>query len=183
MTFAEKYSQLQAYARVDGAILGLLWIASFACFVGQFHYPFCGMLWMASLIGTPIWVGFRTARFRDRVLEGVISFRRAYGFSIFTMFYASLILAIGQFVYFQFLDHGFVISQYMQLLSDPGVKDLLKGYGMTEDVMKEAVSAFQEMRPIDLSLELLYSNITIIVILCLPIALICKRSLPRNPYN
>lgn len=183
MTFAEKYSQLQAYARIDGAILGLLWIASFACFVGQFTYPICGLLWMASLVGTPIWVGFRTARFRDRVLEGVISFRRAYGYSMFTLFYASLILAIGQFVYFQFLDHGFIISQYNQMFTDPGVKDILKGYGVTSNVIKEAIDTFQEMRPIDLTLELLYSNITVIVLLCLPIALICKRSLPRNPYK
>ena len=175
MTFAEKLSQLQAFARIDGAILGLLWIGSFACFVGQFSYALCGPLWMLTLVGTPVWVTLRTMRFRDRVLDGVMTFRRAYGYSLFTMFNASLILAAAQFVYFQFMDDGFIVSQYAQLFSTPEVEALLKGYGLTTEMVDETIQLMKDMRPIDLSLQLLYSNIMATMILSLPIALISSR--------
>ncbi len=175
MTFGEKYAQMQAYARIDGALLGVLWIGSFACFVGQFSNSLFGLIWMLTLIGTPVWVTLRTMRFRDRVLGGVMSFRRAYGYSLFTMLYGALILAVAQFVYFQFMDDGYVVSQYAQLFSSPEVTEILKAYGMTTEMVDETIQLMRDMRPIDLSLQLLYTNIMVTLILCLPIALISKR--------
>lgn len=40
----EEIIQLKAFARQDGTFLGLIWIASFACYVGEFHTSSLGML-------------------------------------------------------------------------------------------------------------------------------------------
>ena len=47
MTTREEYEQIKAYARIDGAIMGGMWILSFACFIGQFYEP---VLNMASMV-------------------------------------------------------------------------------------------------------------------------------------
>lgn len=94
--------QLKAFARQDALLLALLWAASFACI----------MMLNAGLIGnilalaTPFLVGKRLAAFRTQALYGVISFRRAYAYSLYVFIYASLVFALVQYAYFQFLDNG-----------------------------------------------------------------------------
>ena len=36
MTTYEEMEQLQAFARIDGALIAGLWTLSFACFIGNF---------------------------------------------------------------------------------------------------------------------------------------------------
>ena len=60
----------------------------------------------------------RLKRFRDNVLEGVISFSRALLYSMLVYFYAALLMAAAQFVYFQFIDNGFMLSQYAEVTSN-----------------------------------------------------------------
>lgn len=82
--------QLKAFARQDALLLALLWAASFACI----------MMLNAGLIGnilalaTPFLVGKRLAAFRTQALYGVISFRRAYAYSLYVFIYASLVFAL-----------------------------------------------------------------------------------------
>lgn len=107
--------QLKAFARQDALLLALLWAASFACI----------MMLNAGLIGnilalaTPFLVGKRLAAFRTQALYGVISFRRAYAYSLYVFIYASLVFALVQYAYFQFLDNGaFVESMATTLKTD-----------------------------------------------------------------
>jgi hypothetical protein len=59
-------------------------------------------------------VGWRLSKFRNYALDGVISFRRALAYSWYTFFYASLLFAIAQFLYFRFLNNGVIASMLMQ---------------------------------------------------------------------
>jgi hypothetical protein len=68
-----------------------------------------------------------------------------------------------------------VVSQYAQLFASPEVTEMFKAYGMTTDMVDKTIQLMRDMRPIDLSLKLLYANIMVTLILCLPIALISKR--------
>lgn len=43
MATREEYEQLKAFARIDGALVGALWIVSFACFIGGFAVPTLGV--------------------------------------------------------------------------------------------------------------------------------------------
>ena len=169
---------MKAYARIDGALLGLLWVASFACFIGNFAYPLLGFLWMAVIVATPFFVGRRICRFRDRVLDGNISFRRSFAYSVFNFFYAALIFAIVQWMYFQFLDNGYFFSHYFATLKDPQFKEMLRASGVTVSEAKEMLDAVSSLRPIDIAMQVLWMNIFAGAILSVFIGLFTMRNRP-----
>ena len=175
MTFIEAYSQMKAFARIDGALLGLIWIASFACLIGNFTDPLLGFLWLGLLIYSPFFVGNRIARFRKTVLDGKITFLRAYAYAILTFVYAALIFAIAQWGYFSFIDNGFFFDQYRKILIDPQYKEMVRASGMTVKEIKETFRQLNELRPIDIALQFLWMNISISLFIGLPIAGLCQR--------
>lgn len=179
MITTESIIQLKAFARQDGALLSLFWLASFACFVGQFGDPTLGLLYELLAVGSLFFLGWRLKRFRDGALGGLISFRRAYGYCAFCFFYASLIFALAQYVYFAYLDHGTVYQGIIQLLSTTEASVMMSAYGYSQQEVNEALSAFQSLRPIEISAFFFLSNLYIGAIISLVIALIMKRKHPK----
>lgn len=175
MSFSESYMQMKAFARIDGAKLGIFWIISFALFIANFTYPFCGILWMATMIFTPFYIGILTRQYAVKVLGDHISYRRAYAYSVSTTFYGALILAIIQWAYFQFLDHGYVISNYLNILEDNSFKKSMQILGYKSEDAKQAFEAFANLRPIDIALQMLWSNFMAGVILSITTALYASK--------
>ena len=62
------------------------------------------LLWVLRNFHCHIITAF--AGFRNNVLGGAISLRRAYAYSLYNFVYASLVFALVQFVYFRFVDNG-----------------------------------------------------------------------------
>lgn len=180
MVRREDYEQLKAFARVDGAMLGGLWILSFACFIGEFYDPVAGIAAVAVGVGSLVFACLRLRRFRDVVLGGYISFRRGFCFSMFVFFYASLLMAAGQFVYFQFLDHGFMLAKYTEIMSAPEFKAMLQLYGLTDAEMKMLIDNLSALRPIDIALQFLTTNIILGIMISLPMAVMMTRKPRRN---
>ena len=168
MTPAEYY-QLKAFARVDGAALALLWIASFACYVRSMVTPSLGVLSILLALFTPILLVRRLRRFRDYGREGVISFLRAWVYGILMFFYAGLLFALVQYVYLAFLDHGFLLEHFQRIMSDPENVRMVSQMGL-ESTMRESLAQMEQMRPIDLALNVLASNIMIGVAVSMPVA-------------
>ncbi len=164
-------SQVSAFARVDGAKLGVLWIISFALFVGNFYYAICGVLWTATMVYTPFFVAIQTKNYANRVCEGRISYFHAYLHSMLTVFHASLILAIVQWAYFQYLDHGFVIEQYLSILNDKELAESYSKMGYSKDLITQMSEQIRKMRPIDLAIQLLWTNMVAGLIMSLTTAL------------
>lgn len=175
MTFAEAYVQLKAFARIDGVVLGVVWLVGFACFVGMFRYPICGMLCMAVVFSTPFLVAMRVGSFRDQVLDGVISFRRAFGYSLFTFFYASLILAVGVAAYFHFWDHGFIGDQFTLLLSSPEVSGYARGMGYSDEMIQMSLDVWKSIRPVDMAFQTIWSSMMLGALVSVVIALVKRR--------
>ena len=172
----QEYIQLKAFARIDGAIMGGLWIVSFACFVMSFHYPMLGTCSLFVSIGSVIYNIMRIKGFRDNVREGVISFRRCLLYSMLTFLYASIILVLAQLIYFKFLDHGALIGEYMSLLNADGVRDtIMKLYGLTDKELNEAIALLRAMKPTDIALQLFMMNLFGGFIVSLFTALIIRR--------
>lgn len=175
----EELVQLKAYTHVDGAMLGGLWILSFACFVGMFYSPILGLASNAIGIGSLVLVGLRLRNFRDTALDGYISFRRAYAYCMMVFFYAALLMAAGQFVYFQFLDNGFLLEKFSEALSMPEFKAAWAVYGLTESDVSLFMENQSAMRPIDNALQYLTINIFLGLFISLPMAALMMRK-PRN---
>ena len=174
MTPAE-YIQLKAYARQDGFFLALLWTASFACYILGITNELLGMLALGLAVMTPFFVAGRLRKFRDEGREGLISFGRGYAYTVFVFFYGAVLLAVVQFLYFAYMDQGYLLSSFSKMLSSDEGRALVSQYGMTQ-MVEESLSEMANIRPIDYALNILTVNIVIGFVLALPIGLVMQRS-------
>lgn len=174
MTVPE-YIQMKAYARQDGFFLALLWTASFVCYILGITNELLGVLALGLAVMTPFFVAGRLRKFRDEGREGQISFGRGYAYSVFVFFYGAVLLAVVQFLYFAYVDHGYLLSSFSKLLSSDEGRALVNQYGMTQ-MVEESLSEMANIRPIDYALNILTVNIMIGFVLALPIGLAMQRS-------
>ena len=172
---APEYIQLKAYARQDGFFLALLWTASFACYILGITNELLGMLALGLAVMTPFFVAGRLRKFRDEGREGLISFGRGYAYTVFVFFYGAVLLAVVQFLYFAYMDQGYLLSSFSKMLSSDEGMALVSQYGMTQ-MVEESLSEMANIRPIDYALNILTVNIVIGFVLALPIGLVMQRS-------
>jgi hypothetical protein len=172
---APEYIQLKDYARQDGFFLALLWIASFVFYIMGLTNQMLGMAAIMLAVATPFFVAGRLRRFRDEGREGVISFRRGYAYTILVFFYGAVLLAVAQFLYFAYLDNGYLMTSFSKIVSSSEGQALLKEYGMTK-VMNDSLSEMASVRPIDYALNILTVNIMIGFVLGVPIGLAMNKS-------
>lgn len=180
MTTREEYEQIKAFARIDGAIMGVMWIISFVCFIAQFYMPLLNMAALIFGVASIIISAIRLRNFRDNILGGVISYWRAYGYSLLTYFYAALLLAAAQYIYFQFIDHGFLLNQYTAMASSPEFKSIMTLYGIKADEMKLTMDTIATLRPIDIALQFLTTNLFLGIVISWPMAALIKSKYKRK---
>ncbi len=170
----EEYKQLKAFARQDGALLSLLWIGALVCYIQGITNPLMGMIALLLVVVSPFYAANRLRHFRDEIREGIISFMRAYGYTVLTYFYAGLLLAVAIWVYFSFIDDGYLMGKLTEVMQSEQGRQMLKLYGMTEQ-MKQGLEQMSEMRPIDHALNMLTINISAGILLGLPVAALLQR--------
>ena len=170
----EEYKQLKAFARQDGALLSLLWIGALACYIQGLTSPILGMVAMLLIIVSPFYAANRLRHFRDEAREGIISFMRAYGYTVLTYFYAGLLLAIAVFAYFQFMDNGYLLGKLTEFINTDQGRQIMNLYGMAEEI-SQSMEELSRMRPIDYALNILTINISTGFILGLPTAALLQR--------
>lgn len=166
-----------AYARIDGAIMGAMWIVSFFCFVGEFSAPLLSFVAIALGVAS-VFVGYmRLRKFRDGVLNGIMSFGSATLYSIFVYFYAALLMAVAQYLYFQFIDNGYLINQYINMLSQPEYAKVVKdAYGMeAKQIIAVLQSTMSSLRPIEIAFQFLTLDIILGVILSIPVGALARK--------
>lgn len=164
--------QLQAYAHIDGAKMALLWTASFACFILEFSYPLLGMVWLLSLCLVPVAACLFLKAFKANQPDGTISFGRGWAYVAYTFFYATLLFALAQFVYFQFIDNGFLVNQYTTILSDPAYMQLFKAYGYSETDIATTIKTMRELSSIEISMNFASVNLIAGLVIGVPVAAI-----------
>lgn len=172
----EEYKQLKAFARQDGALLSLLWIGAMTCYIQGLTSPILGMIAMLLIIASPFYAANRLRKFRDEAREGIISFMRAYGYTILTYFYAGLLLAMAVYIYFDFMDNGYLLSKLTGMLNTEEGRQVVKAYGMADEI-SQSLEELAKMRPIDYALNMLTVIISTGFILGLPTAALMKREI------
>lgn len=176
MASYQEIEQVQAFARIDGVLLATLWTASFTCMVCSFSVPMLGMA--GGLIGAAslVYALLRLKKFRDEVLDGLISYRRALAYSLFQYLYCSLLFAGVQYIYFRFIDHGFLLGEYMQMLQMPEIMDTLKRvYGFSAAEIKVMMDNLSMLTPIQIALQFFTTNVMMGIVMSIPAALIMRR--------
>ncbi len=173
------YQQLKAFARIDGALLALLWTMSFACYVIGLSNQFLGLIAIFLAIYTPFFVARRLLLFRNVVLGGAISFFRGWAFVILVFFYGGLLFALVQFIYLNYLDNGYIFSVFDESIKTPEFAAFAAQYGLSEAI-EDMMAEFRQIRPIDFALHGLTTNITLGIVLGLPIAFFLQRKDRRS---
>ena len=171
---APEYIQLKAYARQDGFFLALLWIGCFAGYIIGLTSQFMAMASMLMVITTPFFVASRLKKFRDEGREGIISFGRGYAYTIFVFFYGAVLLAVAQYLYFAYMDNGYLVNSFAKMMTSEEGRTMLEQYGMTK-VVDDSLAEMAATRPIDYALNILTINISLGFILGVPIGLIMQR--------
>jgi len=90
-------------------------------------------------------------------------------------FYGGVLFAIAQYLYFAFMDNGFLLSQFSKMLSTDEAQQMIRQYGMTQ-MVDQSLEEMAHIRPIDYALNMLTINISLGFILGLPISLIKQRT-------
>lgn len=172
----EEYKQLTAFSRIDGIYVGILWIISFAFSIVGLSSGIVGFVGTLLAILSPIYAYIRLRKFRDYALEGTISFGRAMLYYVFIFFYASLIFALAQVVYFQFMDNGYMLKTYETIVLTPETIRMLALYGLSHEDLLDSVRELASTSPIVMALNVMSFNIAIGIVLSIPMAFIAKKN-------
>ncbi|MCD8310389.1 MAG: DUF4199 domain-containing protein [Prevotellaceae bacterium] len=184
---AENRSNMQRYAMLLGTYMGIFWMIKFTLFPLGMRMPTFSLLFVALTLCVPF-LGYHFVRlYRNTVCGGVIGFLHAWAFTTFMYFFAALLAAVAHFIYFRFLDHGFLLEAYQSQ-----VEALFEQEGAVppsfEEMLRQAIDAASRLTPIDIVLQLLWSNVFFGIILAIPTALVVMRrrkrdDLPRGGWN
>lgn len=166
--------QLRAFAGQDGLLLALVWAASFAAIL----YLPQSLLGTMLAVATPFVVGWRLLQFRNKVLDGVITFGRGFTYCLLMFVYASLLFCVGQFLYFRFIDNGTFHS--ILLTAMQVMQEMYKSQPEALAEIKTNFDTILSLTPIQLSLAFMMQNIFMGTLFSLPLALLFMR---RGPYK
>ncbi|HBF05441.1 MAG TPA: DUF4199 domain-containing protein [Prevotella sp.] len=168
-----KIMQTKAFARQDGAILGAIWILSFACtmLATDPKNQLLGLVSNVLIICTPFVVAKRLKSFRDYALEGKISFKRGLYYCLQTFFYATLLLTIVQYLWFRFMD----VSPFMNALQS-NYQVVMQAYQMTTEQAHTVLEAITMMKPIAWASMFMVVDLIVGVVLSPIIALTMARN-------
>ena len=175
MTLSDAFKQVKAFARIDGVFMAVLRAASFMAIIFDPQSVWGTML----AIATPFVAGARLKVFRDRALDGVISFRRGYAYLWYTFLYASLLFAAFQLVYFRFFDNGAFVGMLVGALQT--IEAIYRQQNLSVRELQEAVNTLRATSDVQLVFTFFTQNITFCAIMSLPVAAIMRRS--YAPYN
>ncbi len=161
--------QVKAFARQDGIVLAVVWLVAMWMLIHHPQSSWGGIL----VISTPFFIGWRLKSFREKILGGTISFRRGLCFSCYIFFYASIIFALGQFVYFQYLDNGAFITAVRE-----GIETLRPYYEQNHlgtEELELSGELLGTIAPRDLVLTFMMYNLFIGLVVSMLLALIYKK--------
>lgn len=149
----ENRNYLQKYAMHFGTYMGIYWILKFVLFPLGFRIPFFSFLFIILTLAVPFIGYFYVKTYRDKVCGGGLSFLSAVIFTIFMYMFASLLVAVAHYVYFQFIDNGFIIESYTQLWNE--LMATSPSLISNKEIIEETIDTLRSLNPSNITLQLL----------------------------
>ena len=165
---------LQQTAMYFGTLMGLFWIIKFTFLPLGFTIPLLQLLFVLLTFFVPI-LGYLYARkFRNRYCGGSITFSRAFAFTVLMYLFAALLAAVAHYIYFRYIDNGFLIDSYigqLEVMKPTATEELKESI----DQFIEGFSLISSLSPIQLTFQLISQNFLYGTLLALPTALLVMR--------
>lgn len=157
-----------------GTYMGVYWIAKFILFPLGFDIPFFSFLFIVLTLAVPLMGYFYTRIYRDKVCGGSISFSHAALFSLFMYLFASLLVAVAHYIYFRFIDHGFIVDSYARLWNELMVAT--PSLAENKEIIQELIDSLSLLTPINITMQLFSWDIFWGSLLAVPTALMTMRN-------
>ncbi len=166
---------LQEYAMRYGTGMGLLWVFKFMLFPLGLKIPFLQLLFVVLTLGVPV-VGYMFAkRFRDSDGDGTLGFLRAFSFVVCMYLFASMLVAVAHYVYFRYLDNGFIVETWRNLWEQVKAgADTLPASAIQQ--YEDAFNAVAALSPLELTFQLVSNNVFLGILMSVPTALLVLRN-------
>lgn len=171
---AERPITLQEYAMRFGTYMGLFWIFKFIFLPIGFSIPLLQLLFILMTLFVPVLGYIYTRRYRNQYREGSLSFTQAFSFCFLMYLFASILAALAHYVYFRFIDQGYLLNTYLSQLDN--IKDSVSG-NMKISV-EQLISSFEvisSLTPLQLTFQLLSQNFFYGILLSVPTALLTMK--------
>ena len=175
---------MQRYAMAFGTYMGIFWILKFILVPIGITSPFLLLLFFCLTLCVPFIGYYFTKMYRERACQGQISFLHACFFNLFMFICASMLAAVVHYIYFAFIDQGYMRDTCKKMLSSIEMSNL-SGTETYISQVKESIDILDTLTPTDITLQLLVNNIYNCSLLSIIIALIAKRrnrqiTMPQN---
>jgi len=112
--------------------------------------------------------------YRNQVCGGGISFLHAWIFTVFMYMFAALLASVAHYIYFRFVDHGYVINMCETTIGALAQSNI-PGMDSYIATSQESLEMARQLSPIDITLQMISSNVFWGSILAFPTALSVMR--------
>lgn len=166
---------IRNYAMQFGTILGVYYILKFILYIVGLKTNSLGFLFLILTLAVPF-IGYYYGRmFRDKVLKGYIGFAQSWLFIFLMYIFASLLVAVAHYIYFQFIDKGFILETLYHL-HDQFTAMNLPDMEFQLIQLKDNLDIISKMSVMDITLALFSFNMSFGSLVALPTALFVKRT-------
>lgn len=157
---------IQKNAMTYGTYMGLFWMVKFILFPLGFSYSFLFLIFFVLTIAVPFICYRMTKHFRDTKLDGKINWFQAWAFNLFVFLFAALLVGVAHYTYFQFIDHGYIIESYDEVLTS--VKLQTKALSLENDgaelqdqlsQVQNLINTLKSLKPIEIVYQLFTQNL------------------------
>jgi hypothetical protein len=143
----ERPITLQEYAMRFGTYMGLFWIFKFIFLPIGFSIPLLQLLFILMTLFVPVLGYIYARRYRNQYHEGNFSFTQAFSFCFLMYLFASILTALAHYVYFRFIDQGYLLNTYLDQLET--IKDSVTGdmkISVEQLIGRRQLGSWQRMR-------------------------------------
>ena len=179
MKMTDNRTFLRKYAMHFGTYMGVYWILKFILFPLGFQIPFFSFLFIILTLAVPFMGYFYARMYRDKVCGGSIPFAHAVIFTVFMYMFASMLAGVAHYVYFEFIDHGYILNSYTQLWDEliTNAPEL----AANKAIIKETIDSVRSLRSIDITMQLISCDMLWGSIMAIPTALlVMKKAKPEQ---
>ena len=163
----DKPITLQEHAMRFGTFMGIFWIFKFIFLPLGF-----------TILFVPVLGYIYVRKFRNTYCNGEISFFRAFLFTLYMYLFAALLAAVAHYVYFRFIDQGFLADSNLQQLES--IKASAQGEMVSSiDQLIQAFDTISSLTPLQLTFQLIFQNIFYGILLAIPTGLVAMKQKKR----
>ena len=154
-------STVNSSAMRYGTRMGLFMIVAFCLYIAGLRYsPIWSILSFLVIVYIPF--GFFGGLLMWRFVQnmGQAKFLKLLFFGLLTFMYGTLLCSVAYYIYFQYLDHGFIIQNILNILSEKDSRNMMIQMTSLQQVeqMDATIKQLASFTPIQITIQLMNIN-------------------------